>query len=198
MSRIISDILFIRSKLILFSVSPFLSGSSSSKKNLKTYTTPRDGNGVGNGGDCDNSIAPIHPTPIMLQEMNVNDWITPVGEPVQILDRTDEDGPLIEAPVIIGTTDGYYLLFYSSHCFTDPGYDIKYATATDIKGPYTRRGQLLGTGSNGLNSPGGATPTPGGDVLLFHANCSDPNPDGLRCLHTIDLSITNGVIALKF
>lgn len=128
----------------------------------------------------------------MLQEMNVNDWITPVGNPVQILDRAAEDGPLVEAPNIIGTADGHYVLFYSSHCFTDTAYDVKYAVATSITGPYTRKGQLLATGAYGLTSPGGAESTPGGDVLLFHANC-----DSGRCLHTIDMSISGGVVTLK-
>lgn len=168
-------------------------------RKLYELLTPlnRDGNGVGNGGDCDNSIPPIHSTPIMLQEMDVNDWITPVGNPIEILDRTTEDGPLIEAPVIVGKFDGYYFLTYSSHCFTDTGYDIKYATATSITGPWTRQGQLLATGDYGLKSPGGATPTPNGEVMLFHANCTDPNPNGLRCLHTIDITMTNGVVTLE-
>lgn len=129
----------------------------------------------------------------MLQEMNVNDWTTKVGSPVQILDRIDDDGPLVEAPQIIGTPDGPYVLFYSSHCFTDPKYDVKYATSNSIAGPYTRKGQLLATGAFGLTSPGGATATPQGDTLLFHANCPNSN---LRCLHTIDMSISGGTVTL--
>lgn len=132
----------------------------------------------------------------MLQEMDVDDWTTPVGSPVELLDRTAADGPLIEAPNIIGTPDGYYVLFYSSYCFTDPQYDVKYATSKSVSGPYTRKGEILATGSFGLNSPGGATATPQGDVLLFHANCSSPNTGGLRCMHTIDMSISEGVVTL--
>ncbi|KAH8781383.1 glycosyl hydrolase family 43 protein [Diaporthe sp. PMI_573] len=162
--------------------------------NNKRYIVYKeDGNSVGNGGDCNNGVAPLHGTPIMLQEMNVNDWITKVGSPVQILDRVDEDGPLVEAPQIIGTPDGPYVLFYSSHCFTDPKYDVKYATSNNIAGPYTRRGQLLASGAYGLQSPGGATATPQGDALLFHANCPNSN---LRCLHTIDMSISGGTVTL--
>jgi len=125
----------------------------------------------------------------MLQEMNVNDWTTPVGSPVQILDRTDADGPLVEAPAIIRSSDGHYILFYSSHCFNDVNYDVKYAVATSITGPYTRKGSLLKTGQYGLTSPGGASPTPGGDVLLFHANC-----DQGRCMYTIDMKFSGGSI----
>lgn len=131
----------------------------------------------------------------MLQEMDVNNWVSPVGNPIQILDRTDADGPLVEAPYIIGTSDGHYVLFYSTHCYTSTAYDIKYAVATSVTGPYTRKGQLIGTGDFGLTSPGGASATPGGDVLLFHANCAGTT-DGSRCMHTIDLSSAGGVVTL--
>lgn len=130
----------------------------------------------------------------MLQEMKVNDWITPVGSPVQILDRTDEDGALVEAPAIIRTSDGHYILFYSSHCFNDVKYDVKYAVATSITGPYTRKGALLKTGNYGglnLQSPGGATPAPGGDVLLFHGGLGSP-----RVLYTVDMKISGGTVQL--
>lgn len=130
----------------------------------------------------------------MLQEMNVNDWVTPVGNPVQILDREDEDGPLVEAPSIIRFPNGHYLLFYSSHCYDSVDYDVKYAVATSITGPYTRQGSLLSSGQFGLTSPGGATPTPGGDVLLFHANCALGLPTLTRCLHTVDLKYNGDTI----
>ncbi|KAK7737753.1 hypothetical protein SLS53_006373 [Cytospora paraplurivora] len=130
--------------------------------NKRYIVYKEDGNSVGNGGDCNNGIAPIHPTPIKLQEVNVNDWTTPVGGPIQIFDRTSEDGPLVEAPNIIGTVDGYYVLFYSSYCYTDPQYDVKYAVSKSITGPYTRKGELLVSGSYGLKSPGGLRPHPRG------------------------------------
>lgn len=128
----------------------------------------------------------------MLQEMNVNDWVTPVGSPVKIFDRIDSDGPLVEAPVIINGASGDYLLFFSTHCFTDPAYDVQYASAPSITGPYTRRGHLLGTGDFGLTAPGGANPSPGGEVLLFHANCNAG-----RCLHSIDMTNSGGIVTLK-
>lgn len=129
----------------------------------------------------------------MLQEMDVNDWTTPVGSPVQILDRIASDGPLVEAPVIINGSggDSSYLLFFSTHCFTDAAYDVQYASAPAITGPWTRRGHLLGTGDYGLTAPGGANPSPGGEVLLFHANCAAG-----RCLHSIDMSASGGGVTL--
>lgn len=61
------------------------------------------------------------PTPIMLQRMR-KDGITPDGLPIQLLDRTPEDGPLVEAPDIVRSKEGVYFLFYSSGCTTDSSY----------------------------------------------------------------------------
>jgi hypothetical protein len=72
----------------------------------------------------------------MLQEVEA-DGVTPIGKPVQILDRDDSDGPLVEALDIVRTAEGVYILFHSSHCFTSPQYDVRYATATNVMGPYT-------------------------------------------------------------
>jgi len=58
-----------------------------------------DGNNLGGGGSCGNGDG-SHSTPIMLQQLQ-GDGITPVGSPIQILDRGQYDGPLIEAPKII-------------------------------------------------------------------------------------------------
>jgi beta-xylosidase len=71
-----------------------------------------DGNSIGNGGDCNNGIAPLKPTPILLQKVDT-DGFTPVGDAVQILDRDDSDGPLVEAPNLILHGDTYFL-FYST------------------------------------------------------------------------------------
>lgn len=43
-----------------------------------------DGNSVGHGGDCNNGVAPLVPTPIMLQEVQA-DGFTPVGAPCRSL-----------------------------------------------------------------------------------------------------------------
>lgn len=56
-----------------------------------------DGNSIGAGGPCSNMEAPQKPTPIMLQKMQ-SDGITLDGEPIQLLDRTDADGPLVSQP----------------------------------------------------------------------------------------------------
>lgn len=149
-----------------------------------------DGNSVGHGGDCNNGVKPLVPTPIMLQKV-ADDAITPVGDAIQILDRDDSDGPLVEAPNLI-LKDGTYFLFYSTHCFTDPKYDVRYATASSITGPYTKTGaQLVKTGDYGLTSPGGGTVCGCGDRILFHGFCN-PNE---RCTYAADLSISGTTVS---
>ncbi|KAG6812434.1 hypothetical protein H0H92_002900 [Tricholoma furcatifolium] len=65
-----------------------------------------DGNNIGNGGSCNNGVAPIQPTPIMLQQVAA-DGFTKIGDEVEILDRDDGDGPLIEAPSLINVNGVY-------------------------------------------------------------------------------------------
>ncbi|KAJ9143727.1 Glycosyl hydrolase family 43 protein [Pleurostoma richardsiae] len=153
-----------------------------------------DGNSIGHGGSCGNTKAPIVPTPIMLLELAA-DGTTPVGQPVQILDRTDADGPLVEAPSLVRTADGKYILFFSSHCWDTQEYDVKYAVSSDgVLGPYVRTesGSLIKTGDYGVTAPGGATSVEGGGSLVFHADC-----DAGRCLFETGFSVkgTNVVVS---
>lgn len=133
-----------------------------------------DGNSIGHGGNCNNGVAPLVPTPIMLQRMAA-DGVTPAGSPVQILDRGDADGPLVEAPSLV-KVGGVYLLFFSSNCYAGALYDVSYATATSVGGPYTKQtapnAPLLQTGTPYANlfSPGGLDVGPGGVRVLFHAD----------------------------
>ncbi|KAF2723469.1 glycoside hydrolase family 43 protein [Polychaeton citri CBS 116435] len=134
-----------------------------------------DGNSIGVGGECNNGKAPQEPTPIMLQKMHP-DGITPDGDPIQILDREDIDGPLVEAPEIVRSHEGKYFLFFSSGCTRDSDYNVKYAYADKITGPYVRaEGKLLQTGDWGLISPGSVgihDDTNGGFNMVFHARVS--------------------------
>jgi beta-xylosidase len=137
-----------------------------------------DGNSLGSGGACKNGIPPIKKTPIMLQRLG-DDLVSLVGKPVQLITNDHpEDGPDVEAPSLV-KKNGVYYLFYSSNCFTSPEYDVAYATATSIKGPYTRKGALLKTGDLGLVAPGGAGVDLDAEHVVFHANC----PQG-RCMYT--------------
>ncbi|KAK6086243.1 putative endo-arabinase [Seiridium cupressi] len=137
-----------------------------------------DGNSIGHGGTCNNDVAPIVSTPILLQEVEA-DGVTKIGEAIQILDRTDDDGPLVEAPTIFRNKSGMYVLFFSSGCFTEPSYNVNYATATKVTGPYTRSSTPLvrSDDSFGLTAPGGATPLVDGSGVVFHADCDEG-----RCL----------------
>ncbi|BCR87340.1 glycoside hydrolase family 43 protein [Aspergillus chevalieri] len=148
-----------------------------------------DGNSIGHGGDCNNGVAPLVPTPIMLQKV-AEDGFTLVGDAVQILDRDDSDGPLVEAPNLILHGDTYFL-FYSTHCFTDPLYDVRYATSKSVTGPFVKTGKQLikGGESNGgglnLTSPGGGTVCGCGDKMLFHAFCGED----VRCTYAANVFI---------
>jgi beta-xylosidase len=129
-----------------------------------------DGNSVGSGGICGNSNSPQRPTPIMLVPVEA-DGITPKGNPIQLLDRSDSDGPLVEAPNLVRTADGGYALFFSSNCYTTPGYDVAYATSKTLLGPYVRApNPLIMTGTQGLAAPGGASIATDGQHMVFHAN----------------------------
>ena len=116
-----------------------------------------DGNCIGNGGTCGNSIAPQVSTPLILQRMFADGTTPDPSWPaLELLDRSDVygDGPLIEAPNIVKAGNRYYL-FFSSGCTRDDSYDIKYAYANEIVGPWTRAtDSLLSTGSFGLKAPG--------------------------------------------
>ncbi|CAN8095336.1 unnamed protein product [Discula destructiva] len=161
-----------------------------------------DGNALGNGGECGNTVEPIQSTPIMLQQV-AGDGITKIGDPVQILDRTDADGPLVEAPNLVQGGDGRYVLFYSSYCFNTPKYNVLYATASNVEGPYTRAAKpLLETGSFNLTSPGGATSTIPGknkdDTLLFHASCPTNRGGSNRCMFVANyMETNNGTIVVQ-
>lgn len=145
-----------------------------------------DGNSLGAGGPCGGADPPFHPTPIMLQEVSPADGVTPLGEPTAIFDRTDADGPLVEAPSLLRAPDGRYVLFYSSGCFSDASYRTSYAIARSVTGPYTRSGRpIMRSGDRlGLTAPGGAAATSDGDVIVFHADC----PQG-RCMHVTSVKV---------
>ncbi|KAL8729204.1 MAG: hypothetical protein Q9181_005077 [Wetmoreana brouardii] len=130
-----------------------------------------DGNNKGNGGVCGNSNPPIQSTPIKLQKLQ-SDLITRDGDPQTILDRDDNDGPLVEAPSL-NYKDGFYYLFFSSNCYSTPQYDVSFATARNVGGPYTKAhapdAPLLVT-SDGLSAPGGADVSIEGTYMAFHGN----------------------------
>ncbi|KAJ5118019.1 CAZyme family GH43 [Penicillium atrosanguineum] len=158
------------------------------KDGARYVTFKVDGNSVGHGGNCNNGIEPLVSTPIMLQKVQA-DGVTPIGDAVQILDRStaDGDGPLVEAPSLV-LRGGTYFLFYSTHCYTDDAYDVRWATATNIAGPYTKTNVELVKTGDGLISPGGATVCGCGDRMLFHGWCDDSKK--IRCMYYADVNLS--------
>lgn len=153
----------------------------------KRYVTYKiDGNAVGNGGSCGNTVEPIVDTPLMLQEVDVGDGSTSIGDPVAILHLEPEtEGPVIEAPNIV-YIEGVYVLFYSSGCYDGDGYKTRYAYASSVSGPYTRAPEtLLETPDLGLVGPGGATSTEDGTLILaLHGYCGDK-----RCMYVVEYEV---------
>jgi len=127
-----------------------------------------DGNAIGHGGSCNNGVKPIVPTPIMLQQVNAKDGHTKIGNPIQLITNGPNDGPVVEAPNL-SYLGGKYVLFFSSNCFATTKYDVAYATASNIKGPYEKYGPLFVTGSLGMTAPGGLEIAVNGNHAIWHA-----------------------------
>ncbi|OJD17428.1 hypothetical protein AJ78_02502 [Emergomyces pasteurianus Ep9510] len=93
--------------------------------------------------------------------------------------------PLTESGSLVLSEEGVYFLFYSSHCWTTPEYDGRYATSRLVTGPHVKAAEpLIKSGDNGLKAPGGATNADDGERVLFHAN----RPAG-RCTYAARLEI---------
>jgi len=129
-----------------------------------------DGNSQGGGGPCGNANGEFK-TPLMLQEVSASDGYTPIGDPTPLIDRDEGDGPLVEAPSLVRSADGTYVLFFSSNCYNTKLYDSSYATAASVKGPYSKsRAPLLTSGFRGLLSPGGTDVLADGSSIVFHGD----------------------------
>lgn len=128
----------------------------------------------------------------MLQQVSSENGFDLIGDPIEILDRGEFDGPLIEAPSLLRTIEGVYVLFFSSNCYNGLLYDTSYATSTNgVRGPYTKSSApLLVTGANGkqLQSPGGLDVGPMGVNVVFHSDLR-PGDAGVRQMWTGRLSI---------
>lgn len=121
------------------------------------------------------------------------DGVTKTGQATTLLNHQGlSDDGVLEAPVLV-KKGGTYFLFFSAGCFTTERYDISYATASSITGPYTRVATaLLKTGVSGLKAPGGADITKTGDKIVFHANYA-----GGRALYTAGLTISGKTVAIS-
>jgi Glycosyl hydrolases family 43 len=130
-----------------------------------------DGNSLAGGGPCGNGGVIRRPTPIYLAKVGGDGIMPAAGSvPVPLLDRTDRDGPLVEAPSLTRLPDESYALFYSSNCYNSDNYSVSWAHATSVAGPYTRKYTVLNSGMFDLKSPGGASMASDGRHMVFHAN----------------------------
>ncbi|WPH04489.1 Hypothetical protein R9X50_00738000 [Acrodontium crateriforme] len=150
-----------------------------------------DGNALGHGGACMNSVHPIVSTPIMLQQVSAADGHTKIGEPIKLLTNGPHDGPVVEAPVLT-KLGSKYVLFFSSNCFATPLYDSSYAIATDIKGPYTKYGPLFVTGDLGLTAPGGLSIATNGNHAIWHGDYK-----GSRAAYTALLALDGNRVTVS-
>jgi beta-xylosidase len=154
-----------------------------------------DGNSLGGGGPCRNKDQ-AHDTPLMLQEVSATDGYTPIGHATPLLHLSPSDGPLIEAPSLVRSADGTYVLFFSSNCYNTRFYDTSYATSTNVVGPYTRSSTpLLVTGVNGLLSPGGTDVLADGSRIVFHADVN-PSDASVRRMYTSRIRISGRTVSL--
>jgi hypothetical protein len=77
----------------------------------------------------------------------------------------------IEAPSLV-QIGAHWILFFSSGCFATPNYTVNYATASGIKGAYTRAKVPLfavGNMEYDLDGPGGMSIYRDGKHMVFHA-----------------------------
>jgi beta-xylosidase len=155
-----------------------------------------DGNALGNGGACGNTVAPIKSTPIMLQKVDT-DGVTKIGGRTEILTNGQYDGPLVEAPAIMRTGDGTYVLFFSSQCYIDANYDTSYATASNIAGPYTKtQYPLYNQGFQGdVRGPGGADVDPDSTHVAFHAYATSADVGRRRAMFVSTVRFSNNVVS---
>ncbi|THY68469.1 Arabinanase/levansucrase/invertase [Aureobasidium pullulans] len=134
-----------------------------------------------------------------LQRMK-EDGVTPDGPETTILDRTEQDGPLVEAPFLVRSSGGIYFLFYSSGCTRDSTYDVKYAWAQNVTGPYQRADKpLLKTGDFKLLAPGsvGLTEVMEDETfgMAFHARVEAPYGK-VRAMYTSTIRFNGSEVLL--
>lgn len=127
----------------------------------------------------------------MLQQVAADGYTT-IGQATTLLNHNGlSDDGVLEAPVLV-KKDGTYFLFFSAGCFTTTRYDVSYATASSVTGPYTRVSPgLLNSNNSGLKAPGGADVTKDGLRMVFHANY-----DRGRALYTAGLKISGKTVAI--
>jgi len=98
------------------------------------------------------------------------------------------------------SSSGTYIIFYSSRCFTQTPYNIRYATSSSATGPYTKQGTpFLQTGSTAANLyiPGGFDVTKDGQRAVFHGDLNmgwfqNDGSKRVRGMYAMALSVNSG------
>ncbi|KAK3707877.1 hypothetical protein LTR37_011879 [Vermiconidia calcicola] len=146
----------------------------------------------------DGNSAGSDSTPIMLQQVE-EDGYTKIGDAIEILDRDEADGPLVEAPSLV-KNEGIYYLTFSSNMYDTDKYDTSFATATSVTGPYTKAqapdAPILTSDMQGLYGPGGADIfiVPGqNQVMLFHGWNADHSA---RYIYATSIDLVDGKITV--
>lgn len=132
----------------------------------------------------------------MIQRV-AEDWTTPLGPAIQILDRGKYDGPLIEAPSMI-KRDRTYFLFFSSNCYISALYDTSYATSSSPTWPFVKTHvPLLVTDTvPGTAGPGHADVAFDGVHMVFHAYATEADVGGRRAMFVKRLDVGGELVAL--
>ena len=146
-----------------------------------------DGNSIGHGGACGNSVAPIVSTPIVIQQVSAQDGVSIFGAGYEVLVNSGADGSSVEAPALVYTPQSRtYTLFFNSGCFTETEYSVQYATsAGSITGPYYRNPTpLMTSGTDGIYIPGGVDVVADGTKMILQGDLNlgwfDSPPQGPR------------------
>ncbi|GAM83614.1 hypothetical protein ANO11243_016020 [Dothideomycetidae sp. 11243] len=146
-----------------------------------------DGNSLGHGGPCGNSIAPVVSTPIVIQQVAA-DGATKIGAQSTLIANDPIDGPDVEGPAMIKNA-GSYVLFFSSNCYSTPLYDTSYAYSSSPTGGFVKSDlPLFVTGDLGMTGPGGVDVTVDGARMVMHSL----QPDGRRVLRTTSIGLQVG------
>jgi len=149
-----------------------------------------------------NTVAPIAPTPLNLQQVSTEDEYNTDRRPDDYPLNSADDGPNIEAPSIAyDASTGTCILFYSSRRFVQAPYNIRYATSSSINGPYIKQPvSFLQTGGTSANiyMPGGIDITKDGKKaysmpMSTWVGFRVMATKRVRAMYASDLDLSNGV-----
>lgn len=130
----------------------------------------------------------------MIQQVQ-HDGFTTVGDAIQILTNGQYDGPLVEAPKMMRSSGGVYVLFFSSACYLDADYDTSYATSSSPTAGFVKTTTpLLQEGDSGLIGPGGASVATDGTSMAFHGYASQSDVGGRRAMYVAQISVSGDTV----